>query len=82
MQGLECLEGGVNMSMKLFICPECGWLRAVSRRSVVECFKCGVPQMEPVKLTFGRYTEMSIKEREDYVESWFYIHKRTKVKKF
>lgn len=38
--------------------------------------------MEPVKLTFGRYTEMSIKEREDYVESWFYIHKRTKVKKF
>lgn len=69
------------MSIKLYICPDCGWLRAVSRRSKVECHKCGVPQMEPVKLTFNRYVEMSLKERADYVDSWFYIHKRTKTKK-
>lgn len=75
-------KGGVEMSLKLYICPECGWLRTVSRRSTVECFKCGIPQMEAVKLTFQRYSEMTLQERQDYVESWFYIHKRTKVKKF
>lgn len=69
------------MSMKLFICPNCGWLRTVSRRSKVECFKCGVPQMEPVKLTYSKYVTMSQKERDDYVDSWFYIHRKTKVKK-
>ena len=26
--------------MKVFICPECGWMRVVSRRKDVECFKC------------------------------------------
>ena len=26
--------------MRLFICPECGWMRTVSRRVSVECFKC------------------------------------------
>ncbi len=64
--------------MKIFICPDCGWLRLVSRRAKVECHRCGVPQMEPVKLTYSRYVKMTEKEREDYVVSWFYIHKRTR----
>ena len=67
--------------MKLFICPGCGWLRPVSRRTLVECHKCGVLQMEPVKLTYNKYTTMSLKERQNYVDSWFYIRKRTKVNK-
>ncbi len=27
--------------MKVYICPKCGWIRTVSRRNEVECFKCG-----------------------------------------
>lgn len=64
--------------MKLYICPDCGWLRLVSRRTEVECHRCGVPQMVAVKLTYSRYARMTEKEREDYVTSWFYIHKRTR----
>lgn len=61
--------------MKVYICPQCGWLRTVSRRKEVECFKCGLEQMMPVKLSFTKYTEMSEQEREDYSQSWRYIHK-------
>lgn len=61
--------------IKVYICPQCGWLRTVSRRKEVECFKCGLEQMTPVKLTFAKYSEMSEKEREDYSKSWRYIHK-------
>ena len=60
--------------MKLYICPECGWIRTVSRRVHVECFKCGNQKMEPVKLTYERYVNMSRTEREDYKNSWLYIH--------
>ena len=56
--------------MKLYICPECGWIRTVSRRVHVECFKCGNQKMEPVE----RYVNMSRTEREDYKNSWLYIH--------
>ncbi len=68
--------------MKLYICPDCGWIRTVSRRVDVECFKCGRIQMEPVKLTYERYVKMTQKEREDYADSWLYIHSRTKNKLF
>lgn len=67
--------------IKLFICPECQWLRVVSRRAKVECFKCGRPQMEPVKLTYSRYMRMNPKQREDYIKSWIYIYERTKKQK-
>ncbi|MCU6763233.1 DNA-directed RNA polymerase subunit M [Brotonthovivens ammoniilytica] len=60
--------------MKLYICPECGWIRTVSRRLDVECFKCGNQQMQPVKLSYERYISMTQKEREDYKNSWLYIH--------
>lgn len=60
--------------MKLYICPECGWIRTVSRRVQVECFKCGCQNMEPIKLTYERYVAMSKTEREDYKNSWLYIH--------
>ncbi len=26
--------------MKVYICPSCGWIRVVSRRKDVECYKC------------------------------------------
>lgn len=62
--------------IKLFICPKCGWVRTVSRRVKVECLKCeGNVQMLPAKLDYTQYTKMSAEERQDYVDSWMYIHK-------
>ncbi len=62
--------------IKLFICPKCGWIRTVSRRVDVECLKCeGKVQMLPAKLDYAQYTKMSPQERQDYVESWLYIHR-------
>lgn len=61
--------------MKVYICPKCGWLRAVSRRKNVECFKCGNEQMALVKISYEKFAEMDEKQREDYRESWLYIHR-------
>lgn len=60
--------------MKVFICPKCGWMRTVSRRKQVECFKCDNQEMALTKLSFVDYTEMSEQQRMDYVESWQYLH--------
>lgn len=62
--------------MKIYICPDCGWIRMVSRRKEVECFKCGRPQMRLTNLEFGKYTNMSEKERQDYADAWLYIHRK------
>lgn len=48
----------------------------VSRRKEVECFKCGRPQMRLMNLEFGKYTNMSEKERQDYADAWLYIHRK------
>ena len=62
--------------MKVYICPECGWMRVVSRRKQVECFKCGQWQMTSVRLEFVQYTSMTEDERKDYANGWLYIHKK------
>ncbi|MCI8876209.1 MAG: DNA-directed RNA polymerase subunit M [Lachnospiraceae bacterium] len=62
--------------MKVYICPHCGWMRVVSRRKNVECFKCGEPQMTMTRLPYEKVGQMSEQEREDYVKSWLYIHGR------
>ena len=62
--------------MKVFICPECGWMRVVSRRKQVECFKCGQWQMMLSKIDFIQYTEMNEQERKDYAQGWLYIYNR------
>ena len=67
--------------MKVFICPNCGWMRIVSRRKQVECFKCGQWQMMLSKIDFLQYTEMSEQERKDYATGWLYIHNRKTKKK-
>jgi transcription initiation factor TFIIIB Brf1 subunit/transcription initiation factor TFIIB len=64
--------------MKVFICPECGWMRVVSRRKDVECYKCGVKDMAPVKLDFAAFSGMSEEERKDYAKGWLYIHSRSR----
>ena len=64
--------------IKLYICPECGWMRTVSRRANVKCFKCSNVEMVPVKLEYTKYVQMSGEERENYVESWMYIHSKKK----
>ena len=53
--------------MRLFICPECGWMRTVSRRASVECFKCNGVMMQPVKLEYTQYVKMSEQERMETV---------------
>ena len=49
--------------MKVFICPECGWMRVVSRRKDVD---------------FDAFTSMSEEERKDYANGWLYIHQKAK----
>ena len=56
--------------MKVYICPKCGWIRTVSRRNEVECFKCGNEKMVLAKIPYE-------KERKDYSESWLYIHRNS-----
>ncbi|MCD8155942.1 MAG: DNA-directed RNA polymerase subunit M [Clostridiales bacterium] len=63
--------------IKLFICPKCGWVRTVSRKNDVECFKCSETRMIPSRLEYAKYIQMSEKERRDYVDSWMYIHKNS-----
>ncbi len=55
--------------MKVYICPKCGWIRTVSRRNEVECFKCGNEKMVLAKIPYEKYGKMSEKERKDYSES-------------
>ena len=62
--------------IKVYICPNCGWMRMVSRRKEVECHRCGVPQMTLTNLTMSKYSDMSEQERNDYSEAWLYIHSR------
>lgn len=62
--------------MKVYICPECGWIRAVSRRKDVECFKCGNQEMTLAHITYEKYGNMTESQREDYAKSWMYIHRR------
>lgn len=64
--------------MKVYICPDCGWVRVVSRRKDVECYKCGNEQMKLTNLEFTKYSDMSEKERKDYSDAWMYIHCRKK----
>ena len=66
--------------MRLYICPECGWMRTVSRRASVECFKCNGVMMQPVKLEYTQYVKMSEQERMDYADSWMYIHRKKSKK--
>ena len=60
--------------IKIYICPKCGWMRTVSRRKEVECYQCECEQMELTKLTYERFAHMTDKDRQDYVDSWMYIH--------
>lgn len=62
--------------MKVYICPACGWMRVVSRRKDVECYKCDEKQMTLTKLEFGKFSEMSEEERKDYSDGWLYIHQK------
>lgn len=60
--------------MKVFICPQCGWVRTVSRRKHVECYKCENREMLQAKVSFMDYSKMSEQQRNDYVESWMFLH--------
>ena len=60
--------------MKVFICPNCGWIRVVSRRKNVECFKCGEIQMAVTKLPYEKVGNMSEDERKNYDKTWLYLH--------
>lgn len=59
--------------MKIYICSGCGWLRVVSRRKKVECFRCG-QEMQQSRLTYEKYAQMNEQERDDYVQRWLLLH--------
>lgn len=60
--------------LKIYICPNCGWLRTVSRRRDVQCHRCGGAEMVLTKLEYKKYAAMNENERADYAKSWQYIH--------
>ena len=60
--------------MKVYICQNCGWIRVVSRRKNVECFKCGEKQMVVTKLPYEKVGHMSEEERKDYSKPGLYLH--------
>lgn len=62
--------------MKVYICPECGWMRVVSRRKDVECHRCGDTAMVLTNLSMVKYSDMNEEQRTDYSLAWMYIHKR------
>lgn len=64
--------------MKIYICPQCGWIRVVSRRKGVECYKCGTRPMRLTNLGLEKYSSMTEEERQDYAQAWLYIHNRPK----
>lgn len=66
--------------MRVYICPNCGWIRTVSRRKTVECYKCGQQEMVLSKLSFLEYSRMDEQQRKDYSESWLFIHKKNLTK--
>ena len=67
--------------MRVYICPDCGWMRMVSRRKNVECYKCGVQDMTLAKVDFATYVSWSEKERQEYASAWMYIHNKGKIKR-
>jgi hypothetical protein len=42
---------------------------------MVECHRCGNPKMALTKLDYEQYAAMDEKSRQDYVDSWKYIHR-------
>ena len=64
--------------MKIYICPQCGWIRMVSRRKDVECLQCGDGQMRLTNLDLEKFTDMSEEARTSYAQAWLYIHNRQK----
>lgn len=64
--------------LKIYICPQCGWLRVVSRRVKVECHKCGCTAMQVSNLSINKYQNMTESERVDYSNGWLYIHSKNK----
>ena len=67
--------------MRVYICPDCGWMRMVSRRKNVECYKCGGQDMTLAKVDFATYVSWSEKERQEYSAAWMYIHNKGKIKR-
>ena len=69
------------LMMRIYICPKCGWMRVVSRRRDVECYKCGLSQMIMAKVDFDTYVSWSREERTEYAGAWMYIHNKGKTGK-
>ena len=77
----QVVRRGQVLMMRVYICPDCGWMRMVSRRKNVECYKCGVQDMTLAKVDFATYVSWSEKERQEYASAWMYIHSKGKTKR-
>lgn len=64
--------------MKIFICPGCGRMTVGSRKKEIFCSKCNEAAMVPAKITFESYAQMDEQQRQNYADSWLYIHRSAK----
>jgi hypothetical protein len=64
--------------IKIYICPQCGGMRMVSRRKTVGCNRCGRGEMRITNLNLEKYTDMSSDDRNSYARAWLYIHNKQK----
>lgn len=49
--------------IRIFVCPQCGKTRVVSKFLKAECYQCGA-QMKPMDISYTDWVELPEKERE------------------
>ena len=62
--------------IRVFVCPECGKIRVVSKFLKADCYQCGTP-MEVCDISYMEWVELSPEEREKAAEACR-IHKKNK----
>ncbi|MCI8465202.1 MAG: DNA-directed RNA polymerase subunit M [Lachnospiraceae bacterium] len=60
--------------IRVFICPECGRTRMVSKLLKADCHCCGAA-MNLCDIPYSRWVELDAEERKQISESWMYPEK-------
>lgn len=55
--------------IRIFICPECGKIRLVSKFLAAECYQCGA-EMKACEIPYTEWVEMEPEERERVSETY------------
>ena len=62
--------------IRVFVCPECGKTRVVSKFLKADCYQCGTP-MEVCGIPYTEWVELRLEDREKAAET-YRIHKKNK----